>query len=262
MPHDNVVMHARTVGQGHPLIVLHGFLGTSDNWLRLAKFWADRGYEVHLVDLRNHGKSFWDDEFNLEVLKEDLQNYIEFHKLKQPHIVGHSLGGKIAMADAVENRSNRGKYIIADISPRYYPPHHQYIFEAVKKIHPRALKSRAEAADLLSRHIKDPFLAGFLLKSLKRLPEGGFAWSHNWEVLEQNADQIGEALPPMSVYEKPILFLKGEKSPYITAEDIPLIYAHFPKARILTVPGAGHLIHIDNPDFVARKILEFLEEKP
>jgi len=250
-------MYSRIVGSGHPLIVLHGFLGTSDNWLRLAKAWASGGFEVHLTELRNHGRSFWDDEFDLEVLKEDLQRYIEFHRLKRPHILGHSLGGKIAMFDAVENHQNRGKYIIADISPRAYPPHHQHIFEAVKKIDPAALSSRREAEMILKKEIPDPLLAGFLLKSLKRTPEG-FRWSHNWKVLEEKSVEIGEPLPPMQVYEKPVLFLKGENSPYITEEDIPLIYAHFPNATIEIIEGAGHLIHIDKPDVVIQKVLNFL----
>jgi len=252
-------MHSRVVGDGRPLIILHGFLGTSDNWLQLAKRWSAEGYEVHLTDLRNHGRSFWDDEFNLEVLKEDLQHYIDYYRLEHPHILGHSLGGKIAMFDAMENPSNRGKYIVADISPRYYPPHHQYIFDAVKKIDPAGLTSRREAQEILEKEIPDPFLAGFLLKSLKRTPEG-FRWSHNWEVLEAHAPEIGEALPPMTVYEGPVLFLKGERSPYISEEDIPLIYAHFPRAVIREIPGAGHLLHIDRPDAVYAAVTEFLKE--
>jgi len=252
-------MHGRVVGKGRPLVVLHGFLGTSDNWMRPAKYWASRGFEVHLTDLRNHGRSFWSDEFDLEVLREDLARYIDYHDLDRPHILGHSLGGKIAMLDAVQGEDNRGKYVIADISPRAYPPHHGHIFDAVKSINPSEIKSRTEAEHLLTARIPDPFLAGFLLKSLKRTPQG-FRWSHNWEVLEARADEIGAPLPPMTVYEDPVLFLKGEKSPYITREDLPLIYAHFPKARIVTVPGAGHLLHIDRPEFVARTVADFLAE--
>ncbi len=250
-------MHSRILGEGRPLVILHGFLGTSDNWLRLAKVWAQSGYRVHLVDLRNHGRSFWDDEFNFEVLTEDLHRYITFHQLKTPHLLGHSLGGKIIMFDAVQNPGNRGKYIVVDIAPKSYPPHHQYIFDAIRKINPKGLGSRNEAQEILARAIKDPFLAGFLLKSLKRTGSG-FRWSHNWDVLEENMEEVGQALPPYKVSEKPFLFVRGKKSPYITPEDYPLIKAHFPRSSVLEIAEAGHLVHLDAPEQLAAAVTNFL----
>ena len=257
---DEKILHSRIVGHGQPLVILHGFLGTSDNWLTLAKRWAGHGFEVHLLDLRNHGKSFWDDRFDFEVLTGDLERYIDHYQLQHPHLLGHSLGGKIIMFDALDNPGNRGKYIVADIAPRSYPPHHQYIFDAVKKIDPAKITSRQEAGNILSAEMNDPFLAGFLLKSLKRTA-GGFRWSHNWEVLEDNMEEVGEGLPPMQLSEKPFLFLKGENSPYIKEEDYPVIKAYFPNARIKTVKNAGHLLHLDAPDEVFKTVLNFLQDK-
>ncbi len=254
---QNKILHSKIIGEGVPLVILHGFLGLSDNWFRLAKKWSADGFQVHLVDLRNHGDSFWDDEFNFEVLTEDLENYIRYYDLKRPHLLGHSLGGKILMFDSVKNKENRGKYIIVDISPRYYPPHHQYIFDAVRKINPGQIKNRQEAENILKKEIQDSFLNGFLLKSLKRTPEG-FTWRHNWDVLENNMEEVGEALPPLRVSDHKILFIKGDNSPYITEQDFALIRAHFPKSEIVNIPHAGHLVHMDNPEEVYKIVKDFL----
>ncbi len=254
------ILYSKIIGSGQPLLILHGFLGSSDNWLRLAKRWSQAGFEVHLLDLRNHGKSFWSDEFTLESLRDDLNRYIEYHQLNAPHLLGHSLGGKIIMCDAIENPENRGKYIVVDIAPKYYRPHHQFIFDAIKRIDIQRLNSRREAESMLQNALPDPLIAGFLLKSLKRTADG-FRWSHNWDVLEENMEEVGRALPPFSQSDKPILFIKGGQSPYILQEDIPLIRAHFPLAEIISIPHAGHLVHLDAADDLFKVVFHFIKGK-
>ncbi len=252
-------MHSVIIGEGRPLVILHGFLGMGDNWITLARRWSGAGFQVHLPDLRNHGKSFHSPDFDLETLKTDLQNYIDHHQLIQPHLAGHSLGGKIVMLDAQDMHSNRGKYLVFDIAPKAYPAHHRFIFEAIKKVDLNQFNNRIEIEKVFMKHIPNPAIVRFILKNLKREKTGRWSWKFNWPVLEKNMEKIGEAVEKQSVpVPVPILFLRGEKSPYITAEDIPGIKRIFPKAVIKTVPGAGHWIHAENPDFVYREVLNFL----
>jgi len=258
---NNNLLHSIILGQGRPLVVMHGFLGMADNWITLGRRWAAEGFEVHLLDLRNHGKSFWSDRFDYDALTGDLDRYIAHHRLENPHILGHSLGGKIAMFDAVRQPGNRGRYIVLDIAPKYYPPRHGFIFEAFKNVDPASYTSRQELEKALEPYIPQRPIRLFVMKNLKRTPDGHFAWKLNWPVLERSMIAIGQGLPEQAVSRQPFLFLKGELSPYILPTDIPAIRRHFPEARIKTVPGAGHWVHAENPEFVFNEVLKFLREE-
>ena len=255
---NDKLLHSVILGRGRPLVVMHGFLGMADNWISLGRRWAAEGFEVHLLDLRNHGKSFWDDRFDYEVLTEDLARYIAHHRLDEPHILGHSLGGKIAMWDAIQNRPGRGRYVILDIAPRYYPPRHGFIFEAFKQVDPARYRSREEVEKALAPYIPQRHIRLFVMKNLKRLPGGGFAWKLNWPVLEKSMETIGRALPADAVSFHPALFLRGDRSDYIHEADMPLIRRHFPGAEIRTVPGAGHWLHAERPDDIFVAVKDFL----
>ncbi len=250
------ILHSNIIGEGRPLLILHGFLGSGDNWISLARRWAKEGFRIHLIDLRNHGKSFWSDRFEYEVLLHDLDNYIAFHHLEKPHLLGHSLGGKILMFDAVKNPENRGKYIIVDIAPKAYPPHHQFIFDALKAVNPAFYRSREDIEKALEPYISQRPIRLFIMKNLKRTPEG-FAWKINIPVLERAMHESGKALPPGTRYDKEILFLRGTKSPYISDTDINIIRQHFPEARIVNIP-AGHWLHAEKPEAVFRAVKNFL----
>ena len=250
------ILHSNIIGEGRPLLILHGFLGSGDNWISLARRWAKEGFRVHLIDLRNHGKSFWSDRFDFEVLLQDLDNYIAFHRLEKPHLLGHSLGGKILMFDAVKNPENRGKYIIVDIAPKAYTPHHQFIFDALKAVNPAFYRSREDIEKALEPYISQRPVRLFIMKNLKRTPEG-FAWKINIPVLEHAMRESGKALPPGTTYDKEILFLRGTKSPYISGTDIDLIRQHFPKAHIMNI-HAGHWLHAEKPEAVFQAVKNFL----
>ncbi len=252
-------MHSKILGKGEPLIILHGFLGSGDNWISLARKWAENGYEVHLPDLRNHGKSFHDDSFTLEDLHEDLLRYIRHYDLENPHLLGHSLGGKIVMYEAVTTGTGHGKRIVADISPKKYPPHHKFIFDALKKVDLSRARSRQEVEEQLAPHIPQTAIRQFIMKNLKRTPQG-FTWKINVPVLEAGMEEAGEGLPPLQIYSGPILFIKAEKSPYIQLpEDEKIIYAYFPEAVIREIPGTGHWLHAEKPDAFFRLVTSFLK---
>jgi len=252
------LLHSVVMGRGEPLIILHGFLGMGDNWKTLANKFSSN-YEVHVVDQRNHGRSFHDDEFSYEAMVEDLLAYLNFNDLNKVSILGHSMGGKTAMLFAVEYPDRVHKMIVADIAPKFYPPHHQYILDALNDVDFQQVSSRTEIDRILTRHIPEMGIRQFLLKNVYRKTKDTFAYRFNLEVLEENIDEIGVALPPRTVYDGPVLFLKGALSGYITQEDESLIDAHFPNSQVVTISKASHWLHAENPIDFYNNVVGFLE---
>lgn len=254
----STILHSKIIGEGEPLLILHGFLGMGDNWKSLGNKFSEN-YEVHLMDQRNHGRSFFDDEFNYEVLVDDLLNYMNHHQLKKTIILGHSMGGKTAMLFAVTHPEKVDKIIIADIGPKFYPRHHDTILEGLSTIDFSKQKSRSEVEKVLKSYIPEWGIRQFLLKNVYWKTKEQLAFRFNLGVLLENIDEIGTALPSLTVYQGKTLFLKGENSGYITKDDIPLIKAHFPKAEIKTVKNAGHWLHAENPQDFYNYVAEFLQ---
>ncbi len=242
-----MLLHSNILGQGKPFIFLHGFLGMGDNWKTLGTKFSELGYEAHLIDQRNHGRSFHSDDFNYEVMVQDLKAYIDEHQLKDIILLGHSMGGKTAMLFAVEFPELIEKLIIADISPRYYPTHHDDILKGLSSLDFDILKSRGEADDHLKRFVSDFGTRQFLLKNLFWETKEKLGLRLNLETLKENVNEVGEALPMHSKFEKDTLFLRGDRSEYISLQDEGIIKAHFPKAKIETISNAGHWLHAENP---------------
>ena len=248
-------LHSKILGEGQPFIILHGFLGMSDNWKTLGTKFSEVGFQVHLVDQRNHGRSFHDDEFSYEVLAEDLKQYCDEYQLKDVILLGHSMGGKTAMLFATLYPEVVSKLVVADISPRFYPVHHDAILNGLSALDFSELKSRGEADKILSQYVSEIGTRMFLLKNLYWIEKGKLALRINLDVLKDNVSEVGEALPIHSKFEKPTLFLRGDKSEYVTPNDEVLIKQHFPLARIETISNAGHWLHAENPiDFYAAVI--------
>jgi esterase len=240
-------LHSNIIGEGHPFIILHGFLGMGDNWKTLAKQFSTLGFQVHLVDQRNHGRSFHDSEFNYEVLAEDLQAYCSFHNLEDIVLLGHSMGGKTAMLFAALHPEIVSKLIIADIAPRFYPVHHDAILEGLSALDFEAITSRKEAEVQLSKYVQDLGTRQFLLKNIYRVSSEILGLRINLETLKTNVSEVGEALPSALNFQKDSLFLRGDKSEYISVQDETLIKLQFPAAVIKTITNAGHWLHAENP---------------
>ncbi len=251
-------LHYRSMGEGQPLIILHGVFGTSDNWQTFAKQLADQ-YEVYLPDQRNHGLSPHSDEFDYHVMADDLQEFIETHQLTRPVILGHSMGGKVAMFFATKYPERFDKLIVVDIAPRAYPVHHQKILEALGAVKIDEISNRKEAEDQMKPIIADAGIRQFLLKNLKREDHGRFSWKLNLPVISRNIERVGEAVDSGQTVDKPVLFVGGEKSDYIREEDQALIQQIFPRARIVTIPGAGHWVHAEQPKLLLEEVTGFLE---
>jgi pimeloyl-ACP methyl ester carboxylesterase len=245
-----MLLHYKSFGEGKPLIILHGFLGSLDNWQSIAKELA-ANYQVFILDVRNHGKSFHDNKHDYPSMEEDIYYFIDHLGLSEVTLLGHSMGGKIAMAFALKYPLLVSNLIVVDIAPKIYQPGHEDILHALSKVNPKELKSRQEAVDIISTYIYDPLVVQFLLKNLDRLGDGSFGWKMNLPVL---IDQYKEMLdfPSKGLFEGPTLFLKGEKSDYILPSDEPIMHQYFPKAKIVSVKNAGHWVHAENlVDFIS-----------
>lgn len=253
-----MVLYSNIIGEGKPFLILHGFLGMSDNWKTLGNKFAEDNYQVHLIDQRNHGRSFHDNEFNYEVLVEDLKQYCDYHQLNNFILLGHSMGGKTAMLFASTYPEMVSKLIVADISPRYYPIHHDQILEGLSSLDFDILESRTEADKVLSHYVSDFGTRQFLLKNLYWVEKGKLGLRMNLEVLKSNVEEVGEALPVSNTFSGDTLFLRGDKSEYIALNDTVLIKMQFPNSSIETIENAGHWLHAENPEAFYNSVLNFL----
>lgn len=250
----------RKSGSGKPLVILHGLFGISDNWNSLAKQWSEH-FTVYTLDLRNHGQSPHAEEWNYQVMAEDVVEFFGEEQLHDVILLGHSMGGKVGMRLALDFPQALSKLIVSDIAPRRYPENNRNVVEALLKVQPENLTSRKEAEAILAREGLDNSTAQFLLKNLhwKEL-EGGekkLAWRFNLDVIARKLDVVSEATDSPAPCEVETLFVRGERSNYITKEDEAEIKRIFPHSTVQTIPGAGHWIHADKPKEMFDAVMAF-----
>ena len=253
------MLFSKIEGTGTPLLILHGFLGMSDNWKTLGTQFATLGYQVHLLDLRNHGRSFHSDIFSYEIMVQDIEAYCEAHNLQEINILGHSMGGKVAMLFATQNPEMVSKLIIADIGTKFYPQHHQSILEGLLAVDFVAKPSRNEVDAIISKYIPDFGTRQFLLKNLFWKTPEQLAFRFNLKSLVANINEIGNALPAHSYFNKSTLFIRGGKSNYILDSDFDGIKSHFPQVIFETIPNVGHWLHAENPAMFYELVTEFFK---
>lgn len=250
-------LHFRTIGEGAPLIVMHGVFGSADNWQTLGKVFSSKR-KVYLVDLRNHGNSPHSDRFDYDCMVEDMVELMEDEGMAMASILGHSMGGKVAMHLATKYPAKVAELIIVDIAPKYYPPHHTQIFEGFHAVKMDTLSSRKEADAQLSAVISNVGIRQFILKNLHRKSDGTFGWKLNLPIIESNIDTVGSAvLEEDASYKGNTLFIAGGSSGYITEQDHQLIEHHFPKAKVAYVAGAGHWVHAEKPKELSELVTNF-----
>ena len=290
-----MLLHYRKLGSGRPLFILHGLFGLSDNWNAIGKMLSSstpalpfregaktpsskENYAVYLIDLRNHGSSPHSDEWTYPAMAEDIhelqknilnteQTNIRTNEHSNSEhspiiLMGHSLGGKVAMQFAAMYPELIEKLIVADMAPKDYPGNQFPFIEKLLKIDLAAMKTRKEAEAELNKIIKDNATIQLLLKNIQWIENGSsslLAWKFNLKVLAKNQNTIGNTF---SLGEKtintPTLFIRGERSNYILDSDIPQIKNHFPNSEIKTIAGAGHWVHADKPGEFGDAVWQFL----
>ncbi len=248
-------LHFRELGAGQPMIILHGLFGFSDNWQTHAKKFAEY-YRVILVDLRNHGHSDWSDEFSYDLMVDDLKELCHDLNLKNILMIGHSMGGKVAILFAQKHKELLDKLVVVDIGIKAYPMHHQHILAGMHAIDLPKIQLRKEAEEILKQYIDSDGVRQFLLKNLYWKEKGQLAWRMNLSVLEREMENILSVLPEKEVM-LPTLFIRGELSNYILDEDIEQLEDQFPDSEIVTIKNAGHWVHAEAPEEFVDAVLGF-----
>ncbi len=239
-------------GEGKPpLVILHGLFGSSRNWTSAGKLLA-RSFEVFALDMRGHGDSPFAPppmrDYSFKTMASDVRAWLSARGVNHPILLGHSLGGKVAMRLAVDQPKLVRALVAADIAPRDYPPHHTVAFAAMRSLDLAALNSRQEAEQKLRALLNDENLARFLLTNLVREVDAGFRWRVDVAGLYAALPELSRSsLAPGETYPGPTLFLRGDQSDYVRDGDRPLIAAHFPRHQILALGRAGHNLHVDQP---------------
>jgi pimeloyl-ACP methyl ester carboxylesterase len=261
------------LGQGPVLIILHGLYGSSDNWITVARKLSTR-YTVYLIDLRNHGKSPHSHEHSYTLMAEDIEELITSESIEKTYIIGHSMGGKVAMLYAAIHPEKIAGLIVVDIGPGGYANLSQYspqvighlnIVNAMLSIDLSKFTSRTEIEIELAKTIHDLPTRQFIMKNIDRNKDYSFTW-------KLNVDAISRSLPAMmgSIYldkilndkqltQFPVLFIKGAHSGYISSDQITLIMKYFPGAQINTIPEAKHWVQAEQPEMFMKALNDFLE---
>lgn len=259
----------RKEGSGSPLVIAHGLYGSSDNWINIGKRLAEK-HTVYMVDQRNHGRSSFSDSHTFNDMRNDLEEFFEKHNIEKATLLGHSMGGKVAMWFAIDFPEKVEKLVIADIAPKDYLLLkednqfylHQNILLAMMEIDFSKIKSRNDVDDFLAQKIDDVNIRQFLLKNVaKDKTTHLYKWRVNAKVLYDHLDEIVSGVNknwfddriPITSY--PVIFIRGMKSKYILPEDEPMIKAIYPDSRIIDIPDAGHWLHAEQPELFMKAVM-------
>ncbi len=248
-----MILHSKILGDSNKhILILHGFLGSGDNWISIARKLNPLGYTIHLIDQRNHGRSFHSEKFDYDLMCEDLFNYINHHNIDNSILIGHSMGGKTAMNFSLIHPKLVSKLIVLDTSPRGYPVLHQNIIDSLKEIDLSVFVTRKEIDIELRKSVNQQGLRNFLLKNIYRMNDGNLNFRFNLQSLSQNIGKIGQKIESETQFTSEVIFIKGETSDYINESDKVMINNLFPNAKFYKIPNAGHWLHVDNPiDFIS-----------
>ncbi|MDQ8185369.1 alpha/beta fold hydrolase [Pelagicoccus sp. SDUM812002] len=235
---------------GKPVVViLHGLLGSSRNWQAAGQALAER-HHVYCLDLRNHGESPWEEPHSYEVMMEDVMTWMDETLDSRPILVGHSMGGKLAMKLACEYPKAIRKLVVVDIQPHRYPNNHDNDFAGMAAVNMDSLKSRTDAEAMLEPFIPSWKLRKFLLTNLEKdRITGEYRWMVNLDAIVGGQRDIEEnPLSPEDRYEGDTLFIMGGKSRYFVKEEVPRLREYFPSSALEVIPESGH-----NPHFECRE---------
>ncbi|KAF7771155.1 hypothetical protein PCIT_a4204 [Pseudoalteromonas citrea] len=254
-----MLLNYKQTGTGPDLILMHGLFGSLENLNVIAKALSEH-FTVYNVDLRNHGQSFHSSDMNYLHMGNDIKALIDHLNIDKAHVVGHSMGGKVAMQFASMFEECVNKLVVLDIAPVVYPPRHDEIIAGLNKVSEQAnVLNRAHADTILSDHIEMPGVRQFLLKSLAKTTTGELAWRFNLPGIADNYAHIVANIDNNQPCLCDTLFIKGNNSDYILPEHREAIVTAFPKSSAKVIHGAGHWLHAEKPAAVNKSILDFLQ---
>lgn len=243
-------------GEGQPLLIIHGLFGSSRNWQSLARQWASN-YQVITLDLRNHGDSFHDQQMNYQVMTDDVVELLDHLGLDQIFLLGHSMGGKLAMCLSQQSPQLVKKLVVADIAPVAYEHEYDELIDPILMLDLNQVSNRKQADEELAASIHDQRIRLFLLQNLS-FSEGRSVWKLNWPVLKNAMSSI-TGFVDISDWSilVPSLFIRGGLSPYVTNQHWTLIQQHFLQSQLVTLEKAGHWLHAEQPGLFYDQVSQF-----
>ncbi|NQY67670.1 MAG: alpha/beta fold hydrolase [Flavobacteriales bacterium] len=252
-------LNYKEYGSGYPFVIIHGLFGSSDNWTSIAKILGEQ-FHVITIDVRNHGRSPYSDELNYDLMATDLIELLDNLGLEKVNLLGHSMGGKMAMQFANDFPDRLNKMIVVDIGPEKYPPHHGEKIEGLLSIDLSSLNSRVDADEQLSQSIPGEMVRQFLLKNLYRDENRMFAWRFNLHSLANNLEEIFSEISFNQQVIIPSLFVKGGQSEFVGEKSIKLIEANFANFELETFENSGHWLHAQEPKRLIESIIQFIKK--
>ena len=262
-PEGTVELATAEYGEGDPrrdtVVVLHGLFGSGRNWMSIGRRLAD-SYRVLAPDLRNHGASPWAEPMTYEAMAGDLAQLLVYRANRPVTLVGHSMGGKAAMITALNRPALVERLMIVDVAPVTYDGSFLPYAQAMRAAKLEGVTRRIEVDEQLVDAVPDPGVRAFLLQNLV-LDDEGARWRVNLPVLEAEMSTISgfPDLPDGMVYDKPVLFVAGEKSDYLHPDQEPVVRRLFPHATVAVVPEAGHWVHAERPAEFLAVLRSFLD---
>ena len=268
-------MNYRKTGKGPVIIILHGLFGSSDNWITIAKK-LEEDFTVFMPDFRNHGQSPHTPTHTYQDMTDDLEAFYLTHKIEKATILGHSMGGKVAMMFAANFPENVNNLIVADIAPKSYrqetvaikhSEQNELILRLMGELDLTSVTTRKEIDQFLSIELEEPVLRQFILKNISRGNDGNFKWKINLPVLKNSLESILHDINQewfddrKPILNYPVTFIRGLNSEYITDQDLPDIKDIYPEAKIIDIPDAGHWLHAEQPDRFVEAVLQSLPQK-
>lgn len=251
---------ATELGDGPALIILHGLFGSARNWSTIARRLA-ASHRVIALDLRNHGASPWAATMTYAEMADDVAGFIAAAGLDQPSILGHSMGGKVAMTLALGRRVALGAVVVVDIAPVSYDGGFGDLVAAMRAIDLRSVERRADADAALGSAVADPALRAFLLHNLV-MRDGAYAWRLNLAAIEAGLPGLSDFAPAdaAATFAGRALFIAGGRSRYLAAEHHAAVRRLFPNAEIAVLDGAGHWPHAEQPEKFIALAAPFLDQ--
>ena len=240
-----MILNSKILGKAsHSILILHGLFGSLDNWYSIGKKLSD-DFTVHLIDLTNHGKSYHANEHNYELMSRDLYNYLNHHQIKKPSIIGHSMGGKVAMYFTIYYNQLIKNLVVIDIAPKIYNNEHENIINALSEISTINLESRKAAAVTLNNYNIPNSTSQFLLKTLFWNDSDKLIFRFNLSVIKNSMNHLLDFPAQFNTVKIPSFFIRGTKSSYINEDDLKFINEKFSNSILIDIFEAGHWVHFD-----------------